>query len=104
MTGSLLRGGAPIKGGSFEHQVEDGAHSAELLLELAEHSQMQVRRPGEDIPGRHSGSGQQTIEHGVPKAKEHTGAMPPKGGANLSQADVTAVADYVWALGHRTTQ
>jgi glucose/arabinose dehydrogenase/mono/diheme cytochrome c family protein len=46
----------------------------------------------------------QTIEHGVPKAKEHTGAMPPKGGANLSQADVTAVADYVWALGHRTTQ
>ena len=45
-----------------------------------------------------------TIENGVPKAKEHTGAMPPKGGANLSQADVAAVADYVWALGHRTTQ
>src|SRR5689334_5242980 len=45
-----------------------------------------------------------TIENGVPKAKEHTGAMPPKGGANLSQADVTALADYVWALGHRTSQ
>ena len=42
----------------------------------------------------------QTIETGVPKAKEHTGAMPPKGGAQLSQADLTAVADFVWALGH----
>jgi hypothetical protein len=26
--------------------------------------------------------------------------MPPKGGAQLSQADVTAVADYVWAISH----
>jgi glucose/arabinose dehydrogenase/mono/diheme cytochrome c family protein len=45
-----------------------------------------------------------TIENGVPKAKEHTGAMPPKGGANLTQADVAALADYVWALGHRSGQ
>ena len=45
-----------------------------------------------------------TIDSGVPKAKEHSGAMPPKGGAQLSQADVTAVADYVWALGHQSTQ
>jgi glucose/arabinose dehydrogenase len=45
-----------------------------------------------------------TIENGVPKAKEHSGAMPPKGGAELSQADVTAVADYVWAIGHRSAQ
>jgi glucose/arabinose dehydrogenase len=44
----------------------------------------------------------QTIDSGVPKAKEHSGAMPPKGGAELSQADVAAVADYVWAIGHRT--
>jgi mono/diheme cytochrome c family protein len=43
-----------------------------------------------------------TIENGVPKAKEHTGAMPPKGGPQLSQADIDAVADYVWALGHRS--
>ena len=43
----------------------------------------------------------QTIDSGVPKAKEHSGAMPPKGGAELSQADVAAVADYVWAIGHR---
>jgi glucose/arabinose dehydrogenase/cytochrome c5 len=42
-----------------------------------------------------------TIENGVPKPKDHTGAMPPKGGAELSQADVTAVADYVWAISHR---
>jgi glucose/arabinose dehydrogenase/mono/diheme cytochrome c family protein len=44
-----------------------------------------------------------TIENGVPKPKDHTGVMPPKGGAQLSQADVAAVADYVWAIGHRTT-
>ena len=42
----------------------------------------------------------QTIDTGA-KAKEHTGAMPPKGGAELSQADVAAVADYVWAISHR---
>jgi glucose/arabinose dehydrogenase/mono/diheme cytochrome c family protein len=41
-----------------------------------------------------------TIDTGVPQPKEHTGAMPPKGGAQLSQADVTAVADYVWAISH----
>jgi glucose/arabinose dehydrogenase/mono/diheme cytochrome c family protein len=45
-----------------------------------------------------------TIDNGVPKAKEHSGGMPPKGGAELSQADVAAVADYVWALGHRSAQ
>jgi mono/diheme cytochrome c family protein len=45
-----------------------------------------------------------TIETGVSKPKEHTGAMPPYGGAKLSQADAQAVADYVWALGHRNAQ
>ena len=46
----------------------------------------------------------QTIEHGVPKPKDHTGAMPPKGGADLSQADVAAVADYVWAISHQNAK
>lgn len=46
----------------------------------------------------------QTITHGVPKPKDHTGAMPPDGGAQLSQADVAAVADYVWAISHRNQQ
>jgi cytochrome c5 len=45
-----------------------------------------------------------TIDSGVAKGKEHSGAMPPKGGAELSQADVAALADYVWAIGHRTAQ
>jgi hypothetical protein len=27
--------------------------------------------------------------------------MPPMGGARLSQAELAAVADYVWAIGHR---
>jgi glucose/arabinose dehydrogenase len=42
-----------------------------------------------------------TIAQGVPKPKNHTGAMPPMGGVQLSQADLAAVADYVWAIGHR---
>src|ERR1700730_15179337 len=42
-----------------------------------------------------------TIAHGVPNPKEHTGVMPPMGGAQLSQADLAALADYVWAIGHQ---
>ena len=46
----------------------------------------------------------QIIDGGVPKAKEHLGSMPPKGGAALSQSDIGAVAQYVWALGHKGKQ
>jgi glucose/arabinose dehydrogenase len=42
-----------------------------------------------------------TIASGVANPKQHTGAMPPMGGAQLSPADLTAVADYVWAIGHQ---
>jgi hypothetical protein len=45
-----------------------------------------------------------TIEIGAPTPKEHTGAMPPLGGAKLSQGDLASVADYVWALGHKNAQ
>ncbi|MGH6794258.1 MAG: c-type cytochrome [Methylocella sp.] len=41
-----------------------------------------------------------TITDGVSHPKEYTGAMPPKGGVPLSQADVKAVAAYVWAISH----
>ena len=44
---------------------------------------------------------ERTIAQGVPHPKNHTGAMPPMGGAQLSQADLAAVADYVWAIGHQ---
>jgi mono/diheme cytochrome c family protein len=44
-----------------------------------------------------------TIARGVPHPKEHSGVMPPMGGAQLSQADLAAVADYVWAIGHKNT-
>jgi len=27
--------------------------------------------------------------------------MPPMGGAQLSQADLAALSDYVWAIGHQ---
>jgi glucose/arabinose dehydrogenase/mono/diheme cytochrome c family protein len=41
-----------------------------------------------------------TITAGVPHPKEHSGVMPPDGGAPLSQADVADVAAYIWALSH----
>ena len=42
-----------------------------------------------------------SIVDGVPNPKDHTGTMPPKGGADLSPQQVSAVAAYVWTLGHR---
>ena len=45
----------------------------------------------------------QTIIHGVPKPRDHTGAMPPEGGVQLSKADLAAVAYYVWAISTKTS-
>ena len=44
---------------------------------------------------------EQTVENGVPEPKKYRDPMPPKGGAELSPAQVKAVAAYVWALNHR---
>ncbi len=44
---------------------------------------------------------QHTIEQGVAEPKNFRSSMPPLGGAQLSSADVDAVAAYVWALGHQ---
>jgi mono/diheme cytochrome c family protein len=41
------------------------------------------------------------IRDGVPKPKQHLGAMPPFGGVHLSDQDLAAVAAYVWAIGHQ---
>jgi mono/diheme cytochrome c family protein len=41
-----------------------------------------------------------TITTGVPRPKQYGSPMPPMGGAQLSAAQVEAVAAYVWALGH----
>ncbi len=43
-----------------------------------------------------------TITVGVPRPKEYGAPMPPKGGAELSASQVSAVAAYVWALSHRS--
>ncbi len=43
---------------------------------------------------------ERTIAAGVAKPKQMMGVMPPRGGAALSDADVAAVAAYVWAIGH----
>ncbi len=37
---------------------------------------------------------------GVPNPKEFRSPMPPMGGTQLSASEVSAVADYIWALGH----
>jgi glucose/arabinose dehydrogenase/mono/diheme cytochrome c family protein len=42
-----------------------------------------------------------TIVEGVAEPKEHPGAMPPKGGADLSDADVDALSAYVWAISRK---
>jgi glucose/arabinose dehydrogenase/cytochrome c5 len=42
----------------------------------------------------------QVVADGVPRPHDYEVPMPPKGGAQLSESDVTAVAAYVWAIGH----
>jgi glucose/arabinose dehydrogenase/mono/diheme cytochrome c family protein len=43
-----------------------------------------------------------TITDGVPHPKEYGAVMPPMGGAQLSPSEVSALAAYVWALGHQS--
>ncbi len=43
---------------------------------------------------------QKTITTGVSAPKNYRSPMPPMGGAQLSADQVSAVAAYVWALGH----
>jgi cbb3-type cytochrome c oxidase subunit III len=40
------------------------------------------------------------IRKGVPAPKQHTGVMPPMGGAQLTPAQLAAVAAYVYSLSH----
>ena len=40
------------------------------------------------------------ITDGVPQPKQYRSPMPPMGGANLSDAQASALAAYVWALSH----
>ncbi len=40
------------------------------------------------------------IKAGVLQSKEHSGVMPPMGGAQLSDEELKAVAAYVYALSH----
>jgi glucose/arabinose dehydrogenase/mono/diheme cytochrome c family protein len=42
-----------------------------------------------------------TIDKGVVSPKHADGAMPPRGGAPLSDADVKAVAAFVWGISRR---
>ena len=41
-----------------------------------------------------------TIREGVATPKEHTGVMPPMGGAQLTPAQLAAVGAYVFSLSH----
>jgi glucose/arabinose dehydrogenase/cytochrome c5 len=42
-----------------------------------------------------------TIDKGVPMPKRYTGAMPAKGGAQLTDRQLSDVAAWVWAIGHQ---
>jgi len=42
-----------------------------------------------------------TITEGVPQPKEFRSPMPAMGGAQLTKAQVAAVAAYVWSISHR---
>ena len=41
-----------------------------------------------------------TIREGVPAPKQHTGVMPPMGGAHLTSPQLAAVAAYIYSLSH----
>jgi mono/diheme cytochrome c family protein len=41
-----------------------------------------------------------TITEGVSQPKEYRSPMPPLGGAQLTQAQVKALATYLWSLNH----
>jgi len=66
---------------------------------------------GPDLTGSHWlwGDGSwdaiaKVITDGVPQPKQYRSPMPPMGGAQLSAAQVSAVAAYVWALSHRPSR
>jgi mono/diheme cytochrome c family protein len=40
------------------------------------------------------------VTDGVPEPKEHPGIMLPKGGTNITDAQVAAVSAYVWTLSN----
>lgn len=40
------------------------------------------------------------IDTGVPSPTQHPAPMPPKGGAQISDDEVRALAAYIYALGH----
>jgi mono/diheme cytochrome c family protein len=44
---------------------------------------------------------EKTILDGVPKPKKMPAPMPPKGGGQLTEAQVKAAAAYVWSLSHK---
>jgi mono/diheme cytochrome c family protein len=41
------------------------------------------------------------VTNGVPQPKEHPAPMPPKGGGSFDDAQVRALAAYVYALSHQ---
>ena len=44
---------------------------------------------------------EKTILEGVPKPKKMPAPMPPKGGGQLTDAQIKAAAAYVWSLSHK---
>lgn len=43
---------------------------------------------------------EKTVETGVPKPKKSPAPMPPRGGGQLNESQIKAVAAYVYSLSH----
>ena len=52
-----------------------------------------------NISGRNYEEIIELINTGVPQPVEHPGPMPPKGGANITDAQIEALAAYIVSLG-----
>lgn len=52
-----------------------------------------------NVSGRNYNEIVSLINSGVPQPEEHPAPMPPMGGANLSEAQVNALAAYIVSLG-----
>lgn len=92
----VARGDSLFHGPAFCHTCHggDGAGLPELGSDLTDDAWRHTDGSYEGLVER--------IRRGVSSEASSSGVpMPPRGGARLSDADVRAVAAYVWVLGRR---
>jgi len=91
--GMVEEGGALFQGRGMCANCHGAAASGFLGPDLTDSAWLQAKGSYLDIL--------QIVLTGIPEEKSEGGtAMPPRGGGNLSDVDIQAVASYVWTLGH----